>query len=324
MSTDIKQNLPQFNNGTDPFIKDISSYPQNNDEYLPDWFRFDYYNDLSKIDNKSKWAMQFAIRNYYMDRKEFLSVTGGVSYKGEFAELIWRNGVYQSNSIARSKSYIDGLIIHILKQNQGTIVFEPDEKLELGALKQLFNNIGASDTVRIKAKGEKESKILSSIGAPTKSLYQTVSGKTCKHEFSSKENCKNYKKSYDSIFHNSANFLVNLKMPTSKIVEEIERQIIEIKAQRHIVEYDESNKSFTESIRKKWAQSLAVWDLWNAGVESRIIINRVAALFHNEIGYKLELGVKDELADKLYENLLKKAKIFIESDWRKLSGNLDF
>jgi len=296
-------------------IKSPQDYPDHGDKLLPDWFKFGYYEDMAKIKDFSFWAFQFAIRSEYKNKDAFLADTGGTVTNDDGVKLSWKNGVYYSHSPEHLKQYIDGYKIHYLKKYKGKLIPDNDFKPDPVIIKNILNALNYEDGFQLM---RPHAKIITTHDSPLKSLYQKVFNQLAKHEFPDKESYENYRVSTGRINHTTASFLVNLKMPTSRIIKELETQIEQLKRQRRIVEY----KAMKNPKPLEWSQALAVWDLWEADIKPRVIQNRVLAKWHE--GFTpLEIDVFEKSLQSMYEHRKDIAQKIIGKDWKKLSGQLD-
>ncbi|MCX7546083.1 hypothetical protein [Marinicella gelatinilytica] len=293
----LSENQKKLTNGI-IFKKDIKNYKPHNDKHLPDWFKFGLYEDLQKYKDLSEWAFEFAIRGGHLDSTEFAESSGGYTVSKNKRQLMWENGVFYDsfgNTSQRITKYLE---------SQQQILLS-----RYGA-----NKIDDANSISDSAKAW-----CSIFYQPdTKFIYQTFNGETLKFEFPDIESCIKYQSGKRFIDEMGASFLVNLKMPTKRIIKELEKRIDNLKNERQIRPYRTMNKAQP----LKWSQALAVWDLNKYGIKPKIIQNRVIAKWHDDFPI-LGLDATEKPLQKMYENRYKLAQRMITTDWKKISGNID-
>lgn len=270
---------------------------KENNNLLPRDFDIKEYERMVNITGLSYWAFQFAQRAYGLPHfsKELTSKTGGVvNPMREIWLTMWNNGVFYSKYPEEIAAYMDRFLAHILNKYGATKVEEEDIQTDIDMIRDALGVRKVNDH-----------------------CFVTQNGETFKFNFPNEESAAEYRKKEKKIKTQTAAFLINLKMPTHRIVKELEEQIIFLKEKRKVREYEKMGKSRPY----EWSQSLAVWDLWKKGVKPRVIQNKVLAVWHDDYKSPLALTIGDRVLEKMFERRKKTAEKMISHGWKRLSGN---
>jgi len=311
--------------------------PSNLDEIkgLPDDFEYEFYLNLSNERDLRKWAYQFAIRQETKAKgiTHIISSNQKKAYKEGFAH--WVDGVYKVNEhgVRAISGYIDAYTNKYLEKSNALQikdeVYNPSE-LNVNLLnefesevieKNICSAVDAQNLWNMKyAPRLKKSEIAKQYPIETNVYNPNGAGKTY---FKSTGDKDLFIESIEPI-KNLASFLVNLEMPTAKIMSQIESAINELKTNRKIKETDFNKYNKFDT----WAIGLACFDLKMMGVKPSQIKRKFLSYCYDgyqkkakaEEGFDLTEDTLFEDDNTRYKRIIENTKNLINGGWKKLIG----
>lgn len=268
----------------------------NKAKSLPNWFDWNDYKTLAEIDDISKWAYLFAVRDtaYKAERQKGLGAYRNADPKTpeeEIPWLMWRNGVL-SNGVKGHDTHYH--LNRVIKHAARNAIFVPEDKFQ---------------------KLQKSGRLVKGNFYALNGIIKHIFQQEGRLQFESKEAFEEYRTIENAMFGGTVELAFNVFTPKETILKEIGRVI------------DEAQHSFLMEIKRKkvsretpltWSRGLACWDLENKKITRYKIAQYLAPLWRND---SLGEGPPNDQDKKDVRDAINAVKPFINGGWKALSGD---